>query len=567
MRLPPEYRVANEEFKFLDETHTIKTLGVVWNPSSDKFTFTVSHLSNDLNEATITKRKVLSDIAKIFDPLGWLSPVSLELKHLMQQVWQCRVDWDQKLPTELTTAYLDWRRKLEALKDIQLQRFCLSKEQSDEVALHVFCDASEKGFAACIYVVAENDDGEKTSMLLAAKSSVAPLKVQSIPRLELCGAILGQRLLSSVLQGLSKLKLAIVQRFAWTDSTIVLSWLKQEPNHWTTFVANRVAEIQQDSELDWRHFPTHENPADIASRGLNPSLLAENELRWSGSKWLKTGQIPEPYHSLETKEECKKTAPSTQVLLARTTSNGISSEGVIDLAKQNSLMKAIGIVAFIRRFINRLRKNLNQLPMYITREESSDARKILLRQEQQKFFEEEIRTLEKDVQVKKTSRLVKLYPFFHEGVLCVGGRLVHATLADEANYPRIVPAESHLAELIIKNSHRITLHGGTNKVIAHIRQHFWIPASKDSRPEDNHELYDLHPNLVILSWGYLPKQRVDIPNRAFQDVGLNFAGLFLCKGPNRTSTQSYLALFICFASRAVHLEAVSNLTFKTASLL
>ena len=110
-----EYREANEEFKFLDETHTIKTLGVVWNPSSDKFTFTVSHLSNDLDEATITKRKMLSDIAKIFDPLGWLSPVSLELKHLMQQVWQCRVDWDQKLPTELTTAYLDWRRKLEAL--------------------------------------------------------------------------------------------------------------------------------------------------------------------------------------------------------------------------------------------------------------------------------------------------------------------------------------------------------------------------------------------------------------------------------------------------------------------
>ena len=187
---------------FLDETYIIKTLGVNWNPSSDIFIFTVPHLSNDLDEATITKTKMLCDIAKIFDPLGWLSPI--ELKHLMQQVWQCRVDWDQKLPTELTTAYLDWRRKLEALKDIQLQRFCLSKEQSDKVSLHVFCDASEKRYAACIYVVA--DEGGRTSMLLAAKSEVATLKVQSIPRLELCGALLGQRLLSSVLSSKDSLK-------------------------------------------------------------------------------------------------------------------------------------------------------------------------------------------------------------------------------------------------------------------------------------------------------------------------------------------------------------------------
>ena len=78
LRLPPESLEANEEFKFLDETHTIKRLGVVWNSSSDKFTFTVSHLSNDLDEATTTKRKMLSDIAKIFDHLGWLTPVSLE---------------------------------------------------------------------------------------------------------------------------------------------------------------------------------------------------------------------------------------------------------------------------------------------------------------------------------------------------------------------------------------------------------------------------------------------------------------------------------------------------------
>ena len=80
------------------------------------------------------------------------------------------------------------------------------------------------------------------------------------------------------------MKLAILERFALTDSTIVLSWLKQEPNHGTALVANRVAEIQQDSELNWRHAPRHEIAADIATRGFNPSLVAENERWWSGPK-------------------------------------------------------------------------------------------------------------------------------------------------------------------------------------------------------------------------------------------------------------------------------------------
>ena len=158
-------------------------------------------------------------------------------------------------------------------------------------------------------MVAENDDGEKTSMLLAAESTVAPLKVHSIPRLELCDALFGQRLLSSVLQGLSKMKTAILDRLAWTDSTIVMSWLKQEPNHWTTFVANRVTAIQQDSELDWRHVPTHENPADIASRGLNPPVLAENELWWSGPKGLKLDKLQSPVNLWKRRKNARSQHP------------------------------------------------------------------------------------------------------------------------------------------------------------------------------------------------------------------------------------------------------------------
>ena len=101
LALPAEYREANENLKFFDPTHTIKTLGVTWNYFDDLFSFEVAHISDDINDDGITKRQMFSDIAKTFDPLGWLSPVTMLLKSMMQWAWQTNVDWDQKPPTEI----------------------------------------------------------------------------------------------------------------------------------------------------------------------------------------------------------------------------------------------------------------------------------------------------------------------------------------------------------------------------------------------------------------------------------------------------------------------------------
>ena len=104
--LPPEYREANDSFEFLDTNYTIKTFGLVWNPSRDIFSFKTQQLDQQLDNAQMTKRKVLSDFANIFDSLGWLSPVTLELKHIMQNIWQINVNWDVKLPSDILESYL-----------------------------------------------------------------------------------------------------------------------------------------------------------------------------------------------------------------------------------------------------------------------------------------------------------------------------------------------------------------------------------------------------------------------------------------------------------------------------
>ena len=157
LAIPAEYRKANKILKFLDPTHTIKTLGVTWNPFDDLFSFEVAHISDDINDDGMTKRQMLSDIAKTFDPLGWLSPVTMLLKSMMQRAWQRNVDWDQKLPTEIDVSYRTWRKNLHSLKEIKSQRFVPSEEQQESLELHVFCDASEKAYAACVYVVSTNN--------------------------------------------------------------------------------------------------------------------------------------------------------------------------------------------------------------------------------------------------------------------------------------------------------------------------------------------------------------------------------------------------------------------------
>ena len=114
LSLPPKYIEAKENFKFLDEEHTINTLETIWNPLSDKFRFTISK-SKSLKAESITKRQMLTDIAQTFDTLGWITPVIISLKSLMQKTWIAKLDGDQKLPVDLSQEYVDWREKLSCI--------------------------------------------------------------------------------------------------------------------------------------------------------------------------------------------------------------------------------------------------------------------------------------------------------------------------------------------------------------------------------------------------------------------------------------------------------------------
>ncbi|XP_063825295.1 uncharacterized protein LOC135074843 [Ostrinia nubilalis] len=274
-----ETTTSNLELK-VDEI--IKILGLTWNRRTDVFEYFVQ--LPPISEP-VTKRKVISDISKLYDPLGWLAPVIVKAKMFIQKLWLAGIGWDEELPAKLFKDWSTYRGELTALTQFRLPRWIGTNSKCITVELHGFSDASSDAYAAVVYARVVDEAGNVMVTLITCKTKVAPIKQISIPKLELCGAVLLAKLLKEVSE---ILKVPKSNLHAWTDSTIVLAWLSSHPSRWKTFIANRVSEILAILDREqWSHVVSSDNPADCASRGVNPSEYDTLPLWKSGPAWLK----------------------------------------------------------------------------------------------------------------------------------------------------------------------------------------------------------------------------------------------------------------------------------------
>lgn len=168
----------------------------------------------------------------------------------MQELWKLKLSWDESVPANLHTVWSNYKFQLTKLNDIKFSRHVLSKNPTN-IQLHGFCDASQTAYGACVYIRCIDSSGLISSNLLCSKTRVAPLEVISIPRLELCGALLLAELVSKIL---SICGIAFDTISLWSDSTITLSWINTSPHLLKTFVANRVSQIQSLTEPNNWHY-------------------------------------------------------------------------------------------------------------------------------------------------------------------------------------------------------------------------------------------------------------------------------------------------------------------------
>lgn len=232
-----------------------------------------------------TRRGILSVTASLYDPLGFVSPFLLKGKVILQELCCRNIGWDYTLPEDLIPRWEEWKSSLQELKCFSIPR-CYHPPSFGTIIwteLHYFSDASNLGYGACSYLRFKNDKDEVHCSLVMAKARVAPTKILSIARLELSAAVVAARM-SAMLK--TELEMKIDQEFFWTDSQVVLAYIKNEATRFHLFVANRVQLIREITDVSqWFYVSTTENPADHASRGLYASDISSTF--WlSGPKFL-----------------------------------------------------------------------------------------------------------------------------------------------------------------------------------------------------------------------------------------------------------------------------------------
>ncbi|XP_038106872.1 uncharacterized protein LOC119766411 [Culex quinquefasciatus] len=533
------------------QTPSERVLGVRWDPELDEFAFAVMHreeLMKYLKEGKRpTKRIVLSCVMGFFDPLGLLSPFTIHGKIIIQHLWRTGCRWDQDIDDE---AWILWKRWTALLPEVEALRFPRSyfgdamSTSVESLELHIFSDASELAYGCAAYLRAVID-GQVHCSLVMARSKVAPLKRQSIPRLELMAACMGARMSQQIL---GTHTLQIDRTVFWTDSRTVLAWLHADPYKYKQFVAFRVGEILELTRLDdWRWVPSKKNIADVLTKwGPGPPLQNDSEWRNGPAILFEQDDHDSPPEQIEeTNEDARGVvlfhgtvnveAVSTWTKLVRVTATAVR---FIENCRRKKDGRPVLTAKATSRLAKRVKAQHETDVQPLQQNELQKAERILWKQAQFESFPDEMSVLTKNLQLKqgelpekieRSSPLYKLLPVLDEdGVLRVRGRLEkNESIPFDKRFPIILGRKHAITKKIIQHYHEKYGHTNRETVFNELRQKFWIPNARAAILEVVKECVWCKVNRCVPfvpTMAPLPVERTAATMRPFSAVGVDYLG-------------------------------------------
>lgn len=519
-------------------------LGLPWDRETDG-------LAVDLSSVALppqfTRRELLKSLASVFDPCGLISPYTVRARMLLQDAWRAGGSWDDPLPPALCEAWREW---VADCSPFQVPRW-LGYHSEDTLILHVFSDASKLAYATVLYLACPE---KRTSILFLSKARVAPLRTPlTVPRAELMGLTLGARLASHAV----KSRLVQPTRVIfWSDSQTVLSWLSSGPPRGLVFVRNRLQEIRSLTSTlpncEFRYVVTHQNPADIPSRGARVSDLTS--LLWlHGPEFIR---YPDPawpeiqvvLSAAPAPEEEPPPAPPTEA---------------IPLDRFSSLPSLLGTAAWVLRFVHNLKArharrvaagpHVDQRGGPLTPAELTAALHLCVQKAQQTSYPVEWNQLSQGRPISRTSALLNLHPRWDPEA-----RLIVACPRTGEPPLLLLPSRGRLTELVVLHHHEFAAHPGGHGTLSEVRRTFWLPHGLSTvkrflptcRP-----CRRFKASPPVLPEGPLASFRAQ-PAPPFSIVGADHWGPLTLKDGKKV----WILLLTCAVTRGIHLEVCRNLS-------
>ncbi|XP_033127427.1 uncharacterized protein LOC117125136 [Anneissia japonica] len=476
------------------------------------------------------------------------APYVLLARSLLQEVCRRGADWDEPLTDSERATWNKWMERTSILSRVSVPRW-MKLDSNTDAQLHIFCDASEKGYAAVAYLRVENQGKKPSVEFVLGKARVTPIKLVTIPRLELMAAVLAATLDSTIRREIAFL---FKETVYWSDSMIVLSYIRNESRRYKTFVANRVSKILSVSNKhQWRHVPSEENPADEGSRGTyelgkwltGPEFLPKDESNWPVSRYIENDQVS---HDPEIKKSVvvnQVTIGDGRLMAARLTS------------KYSSWSKLVRVLGWILRFVKSLRLKVRHQPVVTSNllvSELQESETMIISWRQRQSFPN----------WKSDERLKNLNPVLIGQVIRVGGRLDRARIDYDAQHPIILANDSQLVKSLVMYYHLKVGHNGWTATLNALRERFWILKGRSVVKGILRNCVTckrMNARRCEQQMASLPVERITADKPPFTFTGVDYFGpLDVRQG--RSTVKRYGCIFTCLVSRAVHLEVADSLS-------